>query len=265
MTGALSNVLPLSKLFVYVLKTKQTKIIYVYIFGKLHLQGAGTLCISVFKSLCLGLFVNSKNTDVLEKHQLQDSHKKQAQAQDQSSWRSKNKICTHCLFTTDLISSEYKQSNSVITKYLGCKMKLLKDWKCSTGVTTLSTALWDGHIQNAVLVLSHCTSEYFKQKEASSSFFSSLLLPNFTKRNKSKSYFSISKTSSCSRVAPSIIKAILYLLVNKYYQKMQLLMVFEKETTSSSHANGVNWVSPNNSSGLLLVSSRNSRNKLNKW
>lgn len=76
MTGALSNVLPLSKLFVYVLKTKQTKIIYVYIFGKLHLQGAGTLCISVFKSLCLGLFVNSKNTDVLEKHQLQDSHKK---------------------------------------------------------------------------------------------------------------------------------------------------------------------------------------------
>lgn len=80
--------------------------------------------------------------------------KKQAQAQDQSSWRSKNKICTHCLFTTDLISSEYKQSNSVITKYLGCKMKLLKDWKCSTGVTTLSTALWDGHIQNAVLALS---------------------------------------------------------------------------------------------------------------
>lgn len=154
MTGALSNVLPLSKLFVYVLKTKQTKIIYVYIFGKLHLQGAGTLCISVFKSLCLGLFVNSKNTDVLEKHQLQDSHKKQAQAQDQSSWRSKNKICTHCLFTTDLISSEYKQSDSVITKYLGCKMKLLKDWKCSTGVTTLSTALWDGHIQNAVLALS---------------------------------------------------------------------------------------------------------------
>lgn len=40
-----------------------------YIFRELE------LCISVFKSLCLGLFVNSKNTDVLEKHQLQDSHK----------------------------------------------------------------------------------------------------------------------------------------------------------------------------------------------
>lgn len=67
---------------------------------------------------------------------------KQAQAQDQSSWRSKNKICTHCLFTTDLISSEYKQSDSVITKYLGCKIKHPKHWKCSTGVTTLSSLGW---------------------------------------------------------------------------------------------------------------------------
>lgn len=60
----------------------------------------------------------------------------------------------------------------------------------------------------------HCTSEHLKQNEASRSFFSSLLLPNFTKRNKSESYFSISKISSSSRVAPSIIKAILYFLMN---------------------------------------------------
>lgn len=138
---------------------------------------------------------------------------KQAQAQDQSSWRSKNKICTHCLFTTDLISSEYKQSDSVITKYLGCKIKHPKDWKCSTG--GYYTELFGMATFKMLSLFSpHCTSEHLKQNEASRSFFSSLLLPNFTKRNKSESYFSISKISSSSRVAPSIIKAILYFLMN---------------------------------------------------